>query len=175
MSLDPGCRLCPLWHGRIQVVPPSGDRLSKVALVGEAPGANEDEIGRPFVGRAGRTLDKLMQEAGLDREKVMITNTVKCRPPENRRPSPKEALACRPYLLEELADKRLVLALGISAAEGLLGRKVVMKDSANKLFDVELNGLELKVMVTYHPSACIYTPGAKDVLREALRTAVTYL
>lgn len=175
MPLDPECRRCPLCAGRIQIVPPSGDLRSNVALVGEAPGAQEDQLGRPFVGRAGRTLDKLMAEAGLDREKVMITNTVKCRPPGNRRPTSEEVSSCRPYLAEDLNDKTFVLALGLSAAEGLLGRKLVMSEVANQTFDVELDGHKLKVMVTYHPSACIYRPQAKDVLRDALRAAVPYL
>lgn len=146
-----------------------------MALVGEAPGAQEDQLGRPFVGRAGKTLDKLMAEAGLDRDKVMITNTVKCRPPDNRRPTAEEASACRPYLSEDLNEKTFVIALGLSAAEGLLGRKLVMTEAANRTFDVELDGYAMKVMVTYHPSACIYRPQAKDVLRDALRAAVPYL
>ncbi len=175
MPLDLECRLCPLCQDRIQVVPPSGDPLSKVALVGEAPGAKEDLAGRPFVGRAGKTLDRLMEEVGLERQALLITNTVKCRPPGNRRPSAEEVRACRPYLEEELKGKRFVLAMGLSAAEGLLGHKVTLKDSANQLYDLVLNREELKVMVTYHPSACIYRPVAREVIREALRAASSYL
>ncbi|MCX6650163.1 MAG: uracil-DNA glycosylase [Methanomassiliicoccales archaeon] len=175
MPFDPDCRRCPLCHGRIQVVPPTGDLSSRVALVGEAPGAKEDEMGRPFIGRAGKILDGLMGEAGLDRSSVTITNTVKCRPPKNRRPNAEEMEACRPYVLEELAGKEFVLALGLSAAEDLLGRKLVMKDAANRTFEMEVGGRPLKIMVTYHPSACIYRPPAREVLREALRAAATYL
>lgn len=175
MSFDPQCRRCSLCQRRTQAVPPTGDLRSKVALVGEAPGAKEDGMGRPFVGRAGKILDGLMSEAGLDRSSVMITNTVKCRPPENRRPTAEEMLACRPYLEEELEGKEFVLALGLSAAEDLLGRKMVMKDAANKVYDMEVCGRPLKVMVTYHPSACIYRPPARDVLRQALKDASTYL
>jgi uracil-DNA glycosylase family 4 len=175
MSLDLKCRLCPLCLERTQVVPPTGDLSSKVALVGEAPGAQEDVVGTPFVGRAGKILDKLMSEAGLGRQAVMITNTVKCRPPKNRRPSAEEMQACRPYLDEELQGKDFVLALGLSAAEDLLGRKLVMKEVANLPFEIEVNGHILTVMVTYHPSACIYRPPAKDVLRQALKVAADHL
>jgi len=175
MPLDLECQRCPLGRGRIQVVPPCGDVGSRVVLVGEAPGAQEDEMGVPFVGRAGKILDGLMKEAGLPRDRVMITNTVKCRPPKNRRPRPEEMRACRPYLEEELRGKDFILALGLSAAEDLLGRKMVMRDVANRPFEVELFGRKVVMMVTYHPSACIYRPPAKDTLREALRIAASYL
>lgn len=175
MPLDQDCRRCALWQGRRRVVPPSGDPRSKVVLVGEAPGEREDLLGRPFVGRAGRTLDRLMQDVGLERDEVLITNTVKCRPPGNRRPTEGEVRACRPYLEEELEGKAFVLALGLSAAEGLLGRKVRLKEEANQEFEVPMGEGTIKVMVTYHPSACIYRPQAKEVLREALRAARAYL
>jgi DNA polymerase len=157
------------------VIPATGDHASKVALVGEAPGAQEDKVGMPFVGKAGKILDKLMSEAGLERKAVMITNTVKCRPPQNRRPTAEEMLACRPFLEDELLNKDFVLALGLSAAEDLLGRKLVMKEVANRPLDIELNDRSLTVMVTYHPSACIYRPPVKDLLREALKVAASHL
>jgi len=146
-----------------------------VALVGEAPGAQEDVRGVPFVGRAGKILDGLMAEAGLDRERIMITNTVKCRPPGNRRPRPDEMAACRPFLHEELKGKRFVLALGLSAAEDLLGKKMVMKDVCNRQVKADLGHGDMTIMVTYHPSACIYRPAAKEVLRDALKVAASYL
>jgi DNA polymerase len=159
----------------MNIVLPCGDPNSKVVLVGEAPGAQEDLRGVPFVGRAGKILDGLMTEAGLDRDKVMITNTVKCRPPENRRPKMDEMAACRPFLQEELKGKIFILALGSSAAEDLLGRKVVMRDVCNRPVQVDLGGGDVIIMVTYHPSACIYRPAAKDVLRDALKVAASYL
>jgi len=152
-----------------------GDPDSKVALVGEAPGAQEDLKGIPFVGKAGKILDGLMAEAGLDRDKVMITNTVKCRPPGNRRPKADEMAACRSFLQEELRGKRLILALGLSAAEDLLGKKMVMRDVCNRPAQVDLGDGLVTIMVTYHPSACIYRPAAKDVLRDALKIAASYL
>ncbi|HOO03626.1 MAG TPA: uracil-DNA glycosylase [Methanomassiliicoccales archaeon] len=175
MPPDEGCRRCRLCEGRTTIVLPSGDRRSPVALVGEAPGEQEDLRGEPFVGRAGRTLDRLMAEAGLERGAVLITNTVKCRPPGNRRPKADEMAACRPFLLEELAGKTFVLALGLSAAEDLLGRRMVMKEVCNRPLQADLGQGTVTVMVTYHPSACVYRPFAKDALREALRTAASYL
>lgn len=175
MPPETDCRRCRLSDGRTNIIHFSGDRDSKVALVGEAPGAREDLVGAPFVGRAGKILDGLMAEAGLDREKVMITNTVKCRPPGNRRPKADEMAACRPFLQEELHGKRFVLALGLSAAEDLLGKKMVMKDVCNRPVQADLGDGEVTIMVTYHPSACIYRPTAKDVLRDALRVAASYL
>lgn len=175
MPPEADCRRCRLSEGRTNIVLFTGGGDSKVALVGEAPGAQEDMSGFPFVGKAGKILDGLMAEAGLDRGRVMITNTVKCRPPGNRRPKADEMAACRPYLQEELRGKRFVLALGLSAAEDLLGRKVVMKEVCNRPVRADLGAGDVTIMVTYHPSACIYRPAAKDVLRDALREAASYL
>ncbi len=175
MPPEVDCRRCRLGDGRTNIVLPCGDADSKVALVGEAPGAQEDLKGVPFVGKAGKILDGLMAEAGLYREKVMITNTVKCRPPDNRRPKADEMTACHPFLREELRGKRFILALGLSAAEDLLGKKMVMKDVCNRPVQADLGHGNVTIMVTYHPSACIYRPAAKDVLRDALRVAAFYL
>lgn len=122
MPPEADCRRCRLSDARTNIVLPCGDVHSKVALVGEAPGAQEDLKGVPFIGKAGKILDGLMAEAGLDRERIMITNTVKCRPPGNRRPKADEMIACHPFLQEELKGKRFILALGLSAAEDLLGK-----------------------------------------------------
>lgn len=175
MPPEPDCRRCRLGEGRTNLVLFSGDGDSKVALVGEAPGAQEDIRGIPFVGRAGKILDGLMAEAGLDRGRIMITNTVKCRPPGNRRPKADEMAACRPFLQEELKGKRFVLALGLSAAEDLLGKRMVMKDVCNRPVRADLGHGEITVMITYHPSACIYRPAVKGVLRDALKAAASYL
>lgn len=175
--MPPGadCRRCRLGDARTNMVLSCGDRSSRVVLVGEAPGAQEDLKGIPFVGKAGKILDGLMAEAGLVRENVLITNTVKCRPPGNRRPKSDEMAACRPFLQEELRGKDLILALGLSAAEDLLGKKMVMRDVCNRPVQADLGHGNVTIMVTYHPSACIYRPAAKDVLRDALRAAGSYL
>ncbi|MHC1709116.1 MAG: uracil-DNA glycosylase [Methanomassiliicoccales archaeon] len=175
MPPEADCRRCRLGDVRTNIVLPCGDLGSKIVLVGEAPGAQEDLKGIPFVGKAGKILDGLMDEAGLDRGRVMITNTVKCRPPDNCRPKADEMAACRPFLKEELQGKRFILALGLSAAEDLLHEKMVMRDVCNRPVRADLGQGEITIMVTYHPSACIYRPAAKEVLRDALKIAASYL
>lgn len=169
MELDLQCTRCRLSEKRIQVVPPSGDLRSQVVFVGEGPGEKEDQKGAPFVGRAGKMLDRLLREEGLARERIMITNTVKCRPPENRRPLPNEMRACFPYLEQELADRRLIVAMGRTACENLLGRAVKVGQEANTFVMIELMGLPREVLLTYHPSACLYNLKARDGLRASIR------
>ena len=169
MDLDLDCMRCRLCEKRIQVVPPSGDIRSKVAFVGEGPGEKEDLRGAPFVGRAGKMLDRLMMEEGLDRRLVMITNTVKCRPPENRRPLPDEMEACFPYLEQELANRQLIVAMGRTACENLLGRAVKIGQEANSIVTVELMGTCKEVLLTYHPSACLYNLRARQGLKASIR------
>src|SRR5689334_17393695 len=108
------CQRCPLAAGRTLAVPGEGDPDTEVVLVGEGPGFNEDRQGRPFVGRAGDLLVRLLATLGWRREEVFITNVVKCRPPENRDPEPAEIAACLPYLERQLAilDPALVVTLG---------------------------------------------------------------
>lgn len=171
MATDPDCRRCRLWEGRVQVVLPDGDPRSPLLLIGEGPGEKEDLQGRPFVGRAGKWLDKCFHEAGLERERVYITNTVRCRPPKNRRPMEDEVACCRPYLMEELKGRRLVVPLGATATENLLGRKVKMSEEANHLREVEIDGIKISVLPTYHPSACIYSRSAREKLGQALAMA----
>jgi uracil-DNA glycosylase len=172
MKLDRECQRCPLCRGRANVVGPSGDLGSRLVFVGEAPGATEDRTGKPFVGKAGKMLDRLLAENGLPRESIMITNTVKCRPPDNRRPTREEVEACRPYLVEDLAGRCLVVALGLTASEGLLGRKVSLKVDANKVFQVQLGDETITVMPTYHPSACLFNLTARKGLKEGIGLAM---
>lgn len=169
MFLDLDCALCGLSKGRRHVVPPSGDYYSPVLFVGEAPGEKEDLSAVPFVGRAGKMLDRVLREEGLRREAIMITNTVKCRPPGNRRPTDDEVAACYPYLECELHDRQLIVALGKTAAEGLLMRKVTLKECANRPFQAVINGQRIDLIPTYHPSACLYSLAAREGLRETVR------
>ncbi len=164
------CDLCPLCVGRRKIVRPSGDLDSGIAFVGEAPGESEDEQGIPFIGRAGKILDKMMEEEGLQRSKVMITNTVKCRPPKNRDPTKDEMAACRPFLNAELAGCRLVIGLGKSACRSLFGYEGKMGDIVNKRSTISIDGKEIPFIPTYHPAACIYNKEARVGLRETIRT-----
>ena len=120
------CRACPLGEQRQQVVVGRGNPGARLMLIGEAPGADEDASGLPFVGRSGQLLDQLLLQAGLDPEHdLYICNAIKCRPPGNRRPSPAELRACRPWLVRqfELLDPQLVLLVGATALEAVLGLK----------------------------------------------------
>ena len=169
MFLDLDCELCRLCRGRTKVVAPSGDLGSPVVFVGEAPGEKEDLSGRPFVGRAGKMLDRIMMEEGLPRDRVMITNTVKCRPPGNRRPRPDEVLACRPYLEDDLRGKQLIVCMGRTACEGLLNNKVAMKDCANQLFTIAIGKERIDLVPAYHPSAALRSLEAREGLRLTVR------
>ncbi|MBO5653961.1 MAG: uracil-DNA glycosylase [Candidatus Methanomethylophilaceae archaeon] len=177
MSLGPGsdCRLCGLCEGRTTIVLPDGNLLSKVVFVGEAPGENEDVQGRPFVGKSGKILEGAMEAAGISRSDVMITNTVKCRPPNNRDPKPEEMEACRPFLESELSDRSLVVGLGKSAIRDLIGYDGKMADIVNKVIRIEIGGSEVEFLPTYHPAACIYNKGARAALADAMAIVRSYL
>ena len=164
------CSLCSLHSGRHRIVMPSGNVDSKVAFVGEAPGENEDIQGKPFVGRSGKLLDRIMEEEGLRRSDVMITNTVKCRPPGNRDPTEEEMKACRPFLESELMTKTAVICLGRSACRSLLGYTGKLSEIVNTRIVRKMNGKDVTIIPTYHPAACIYSHDATDGLRLTIRT-----
>lgn len=145
------CRACGLCQKRRQAVFGVGDRQADWLLVGEGPGAEEDEKGEPFVGQAGKLLDAMLAAISLKRgEDVYIANTVKCRPPGNRTPEPEEMAACFPYLERQIAliKPRLIIALGRPAAQTLLGQEVKIGAVRGKL--LEFRGIPL--IVTYHPA-----------------------
>lgn len=169
MRPDPNCKLCGLCENRTNLVLPSGDLMSPVVFVGEAPGEKEDLSGRPFVGRSGKLLDAIMEEEGVDRSKVMITNTVKCRPPSNRDPTKEEMEACRPFLDHELYDRKVVVGLGKSACRDLLEYEGKMADIANTKMSISVMGREITFIPTYHPAACIYSRESRDALRTTMR------
>ncbi len=120
------CRRCPLAEGRTQVVLARGNPSARLLLIGEAPGADEDRLGLPFVGRSGQLLDRLLADAGLDPERdLYIANAIKCRPPQNRRPTPVELAACMPWLERQVTqvDPALILLVGATALQAVLGVK----------------------------------------------------
>jgi DNA polymerase len=144
-------------------------------FVGEAPGENEDVQGRPFVGKSGKILEGAMEVAGISRSDVMITNTVKCRPPNNRDPKPEEMEACRPFLESELSGRSLVVGLGKSAIRDLIGYDGKMADIVNKVIRIDIGGSEVEFLPTYHPAACIYNKGARAALADAMAIVRSYL
>ncbi len=151
---------CRLSLARTNAVPGEGPPGAKVFVVGEAPGRNEDLLGRPFVGAAGKQLDALLNEAGLRREDVYITNVVKCRPPENRRPVSAEADACRPYLERQLrlVGPEIVVLLGDTALKRFLPTES-LAGAHGKLFRRGVFAL----FPTYHPAAMIYNRALEKV------------
>jgi DNA polymerase len=146
-----GCTDCKLRAGCTQTVFGVGDEQADWLLVGEAPGAEEDRLGEPFVGQAGRLLDHMLFSIGLSRDKnVYIANVIKCRPPGNRNPEPEEVATCSPYLLRqlELIQPKLILAMGRFAAQTLLGTEATiasLRGRAHRYAGVPL-------VVTYHPA-----------------------
>jgi DNA polymerase len=143
-------------------------------LVGEAPGEKEDLSGRPFVGRAGKILDKAMAAAGVDRSQVLITNAVKCRPPDNRRPTVAELAACRPCLLEDLEQAELIVTLGSSALTALTGEKEEVSKVANVERMIDVNGRSVTLLPTYHPAACIYNKKAREELAASMQKVAAF-
>ncbi|MGH8166938.1 MAG: uracil-DNA glycosylase [Woeseiaceae bacterium] len=155
------CTLCSLHQGRTQTVFGVGNRTADWMIVGEAPGAEEDRRGEPFVGRAGKLLDEMLRAIGLSRETVFIANILKCRPPNNRDPAATEAAACRSYLDRqiELVQPRIILAVGRIAAQQLLGSDETVGRLRGRVH--LLHKPEIPVVVTYHPAYLLRTPGQK--------------
>ena len=154
------CRACTLCERRTQAVPGVGDREADWLIVGEGPGAEEDQRGEPFVGQAGKLLDAMLAAIGLRRgQNVYIANAVKCRPPGNRTPEADEMATCQPYLERqiELIRPRIIVALGRPAAQTLLGGEVKIAAARGRLFD--RNGIP--VVVTYHPAYLLRNPQDK--------------
>jgi len=161
------CKRCQLYKTRKNMVFSSGPATAKVMIVSEAPGAMEDQMGTPFVGAAGKNLDGLLQEAGLDRKNVYVCNLLKCRPPGNRDPLPDEIEACRRFLVGQISavGPKLVIALGRISAKELLGRYVTMGREHGKLLDCTYAGTDFKLFMTYHPAAALYGAEAKRRLQ----------
>jgi len=163
------CRKCQLGSSRLHSVPGEGDPRAGLVVVGEAPGATEDETGRPFVGRAGQLLTEILKAIGLAREEVFICNVLKCRPPLNRDPEPLEVAACSPYLHRqlELLGPRVILAMGRPAAHALLGSNA----SLNELRGRVHRYLGIPTIVTYHPAALLRNPHWKRPTWDDVRIA----
>jgi len=161
------CKKCPLSLTRTNAVPGEGPADAAVVIVGEGPGRNEDLQGRPFVGAAGRQLEGLLRDAGLRREEVFITNVVKCRPPENRRPTGAEADACSPYLERQLHLLRptVVVLLGDSALKRFLPDES-LGAAHGKLFRQG----RVALFPTYHPAAMIYNRSLEKVTSDDFRS-----
>jgi len=168
------CKRCAvLAKGRTQTVFGSGNIRAKLVFVGEAPGADEDKQGLPFVGRAGQLLTKIIEAMGLRREEVFICNVLKCRPPGNRPPAPEEVTNCRPFLKRqlELIGPKVICALGTHAAQALL--QTDRPISALRGVFHEYEGIPL--MCTYHPAYLLRSPGEKGKVWEDMKKIIQRL
>ncbi len=155
------CRLCPLADRRENAVPGEGDFGAPLVFVGEAPGADEDIQGRPFVGRAGQLLTRIIEAMKFKRDDVFITNVVKCRPPDNRTPFKEEIEACQPYLLAqvETIQPRVIVTLGKVATDFFVPIDVSMSSIRGNFFEFG----KILVMPTFHPSYVIRNEGNKNI------------
>ena len=158
------CQRCPLHAERKNVVFGSGNPRASLVFIGEAPGADEDQQGLPFVGRAGQLLTKIIEAMGFKREDVYIANILKCRPPNNRNPLPAEIQICEPFLIQQLTaiSPKIICALGTFAAQTLLKREIPITVMRGKFYDY--HGIAL--MPTYHPAYLLRNPSAKKQVWE---------
>ena len=167
------CTRCPLHQGRTHVVHTEGNRKARLMFVGEAPGADEDAQARPFVGRAGQLLTKIIEAIGLKREEVLIGNVNRCRPPANRTPTPEEASMCKPFLLREIAivQPEVIVVMGNTAMRNLLDTK----DGITRLRGRFQDYRGIKVMPTFHPAYLLRDPSKKRETWEDLKKVREYL
>ncbi|MFW9845065.1 MAG: uracil-DNA glycosylase [Candidatus Thorarchaeota archaeon] len=156
------CTLCPLHETRTIAVPGEGSSNAKLFFVGEAPGAKEDETGRPFVGRSGKLLTTMIEEIGLSREDVFISSILKCRPPNNRLPKQSEREICRPYIEKQidLINPRVIVLLGGTAISSMVGPWKVT-ESHGTFFEAEGRAY----FMTFHPAAALRSIGVKELMR----------
>jgi uracil-DNA glycosylase len=163
-----GCERCRLAQGRTQVVFGVGNPDAELMFVGEAPGFHEDKQGFPFVGSAGKLLDRLLAGIGLSRDQVYIANVIKCRPPGNRDPQPDEIEACEAHLFRQidLIEPKLVATLGNFATKLLSGKPHGITRVHGRPQEATLRGRRVTLFPIYHPAAALYTPAMLRTLEE---------
>jgi len=161
------CKRCKLHRTRSTIVFGEGNKKAKLMFIGEGPGYDEDVQGRPFVGKAGQLLTKIIQSIHLEREEVYITNIIKCRPPQNRNPEPDEIQSCHPFLEKQIQSiqPKMICALGTFAAQTLLSTDAKITSLRGRVF--ELGGI--KVLPTYHPAYLLRNPERKREVWEDMK------
>lgn len=179
------CQRCKLCARRTHIVFGTGDPAARLMFIGEGPGADEDEQGLPFVGRAGQLLTKMIQAMGLTREQVYIANIVKCRPPENRNPEDDEIAACQPFLMRqiEIIAPRVIVCLGKFAAQTILKTQISISKLRGQFWDLHGTAValgnavapETAVMPTYHPAFLLRNPEMKKPVWEDLKKVMERL
>lgn len=167
------CKRCPLWETRNNLVFGAGSQDARVMIIGEAPGKNEDLQGEPFVGAAGKNLDRLLELADLKSDEVYIANVLKCRPPSNRDPKVEEIQTCSPYLREQIRSiwPDVIVTLGNFATRFVLHTDRGITDLRGQFFSVG----HFQVMPTFHPAAIIYRRQWTELIEEDFRTLGTWL
>jgi len=172
------CERCPeLVDSRSRIVDGVGPVDADLLFVGEAPGAQEDEQGEPFVGRSGDVLDDALRDAGLSRADVRITNCVRCRPPDNRDPKSEELANCRSYLDEEIdrVDPEVIVTLGKVPSQHLLERDVAVTSEAGDVFEATLGGGSRRVLVSVHPAATLYDRSQESTFQQTIERASEFV
>ena len=169
------CNKCILASTRDNIVFGSGNPNSKLMIIGEAPGKDEDLIGEPFVGRAGKLLDEILFSMGITRDNVYITNTVKCRPPENRNPSHEEIESCSDYLNQQIMsiNPTVIILLGKIAANRMLGTEQAMSDLRQKVFTHKLT--KIPIIVFYHPAYLLRSPSQKKNMWDDVKFTLEFI
>ena len=163
------CKKCNLHKTRRNTVFGEGDPDSNIMIIGEAPGKEEDEAGRPFVGRAGKLLNEFLKSINLNRDSVFIVNTIKCRPPENRDPEASEISACSDYLDQQIniIKPKVLVLLGKIAANRLLGKDMPMSELRLKKFFIDK--YDIPIIVFYHPAYILRSPSQKKKVWDDLQ------
>jgi DNA polymerase len=161
------CKRCKLHRTRKTIVFGEGNEKAKLMFIGEGPGYDEDVQGRPFVGRAGQLLTKILQSIKLKREEVYITNIIKCRPPQNRNPEPDEIQSCHPFLMKQISviQPKIICALGTFSAHTLLNTETKITSLRGKFYNLE----GIKVIPTYHPAFLLRNPEKKREVWEDMK------
>ena len=167
------CQRCKLHRTRRTIVFGEGNERAKLMLIGEGPGYDEDVQGRPFVGRAGQLLTKILQSIHLPREEVYITNIIKCRPPQNRNPEPDEIQSCHPFLEKQIQSiqPQMICALGTFAAQTLLRTDAKISALRGRVFDLA----GIKVLPTYHPAFLLRNPDRKREVWEDMKQILEWM
>lgn len=177
------CTRCDLYKTRTNAVFGSGNPDSKLMIIGEAPGADEDAQGKPFVGRSGQLLTRILLSEGIDREKdCYIANILKSRPPDNRKPNKEETEACLPYLYEQIGiiKPKVILLLGATSASTILKDTTPITKIRGRVFDIVVNDTKIEAIPTFHPSYLLRNPIERegspiDLFRQDIRLAKSKL
>lgn len=168
------CLACPLGSlGRTNVVFGEGNPDARLMFIGEGPGKEEDAQGRPFVGRSGKLLNRIIENIGIKRQDIFITNIVKCRPPNNRKPLPIESQICKNLLLLnqiKIICPKVICTLGSTATQGLLEKKIKI----TKIHGIRINMGSIIIIPTYHPAYVLRNPKKQSILTQDIQTALEY-